>query len=118
MAVQTMNGRDTIGYCDLDFCSGAVMTGGAGTVAVGWNIVFNPLYFRPVGHNMTVAAKLARRVIGKVVGAYFHLMCTCTMRCRAVLMAGITGLVRPDSEHFRPNNIRTSCIEFVVLIMT
>jgi len=72
MAVQAMNGRGACGYCDLDFCSGAVMTGGAGTGPVGGNIMFNTFNLRPVGHNMTVTAELARRIIGKVVGAYFH----------------------------------------------
>ena len=93
------------------------MAGGAGTGPVGGNIMFSTFNLRPVGHNMTVGAGLARRIKGKIIGAYFHLMGTWSMRCRTVLMAGVAGFIRPDCLHFRPNDIRQACYAFVILIM-
>ena len=46
----------------------AVMTGGAGTDAVGVDIVLGTFDLGPVRHHVTVAAGLTRRVIGEVVG--------------------------------------------------
>jgi hypothetical protein len=59
MTVQTV-GRISVGiYCINDFLPRAVMAGGAGTSAVGVNIMYKTLYFRPVGNIMTVATQLA-----------------------------------------------------------
>ena len=75
------------------------MAGGAGIGPVGGNIVLYSFDLSPVGHNVTVGAGY-RRIIGEVIGTYFHWMYTCIMRCLAVLMAGIAGEVWPGSIDF------------------
>ena len=71
MTIQTISGigigTHTVGYCINNLLSWALVTGKTGTVPVGGYIMLGSLYFRPVSHNMTVAAWLAiciRKVTG------------------------------------------------------
>ena len=74
MAIQTIGRVGTQGYGVNDFLSWAVMAGSAGTGPVSGNIMLGAFDFRPVRHNMTFAAKSARRIIGKVTGTQYNRM--------------------------------------------
>ena len=79
MAVQAVGRVGLQGDGVNDFLSRTVMTSGAGTGAVGVNIVLGTFDFSPVRHNMTVAAELARRIVGEVVGTNFYRVLKRTM---------------------------------------
>ncbi len=74
MTIQTMGwvGKQIYGVNDL--LSRAVMSGDAGARPVGGDIVLDSFNFSPVGHNMTVAAELPRRIIGEIIRTNFHRM--------------------------------------------
>ena len=74
MTIQAMSRVGAQGYGINDLLSRAVMAGSAGTGPVGGNIMLGAFDFRPVRHNMTFAAKSARRIIGKVTGTQYNRM--------------------------------------------
>ena len=92
------------------------MTGGAGTGAVGGNIVLGAFDLGPVRHDVTGAAKLAR-IIGEVSGADFYRMSKITMAGSLVGVAIQTadlGAVQPLTNGCQNNRFIKECAAVVV----
>ena len=72
--------RQTVGRvrasCDGvdNFLTRAVVTGGAGTGAVGRNVMFNAVDLGPVGNRVTIATQLTRGVIGEIARTFSNRM--------------------------------------------
>lgn len=96
MTIQTVGWIGAADYCKLDFGPGAVMTGGAGAVPVGWDKMhdFNLV---PISHSM---ADTTGSAVGKIAGTQRNGMAGCAVQISPVVVAGVTGDIRPDGCYF------------------